>query len=253
MVAEASGAPAAAPDLPTPPWRRSVRRPTPQKRPITRDLILDVSLRVLDEEGFDALSMRRIAEELDTGPATLYGHFANKDDLLEQALDRVMGEIEVPAPDAGHWQDQVKQVARASYRALISHRDLARASLGRIRTGPNALRVSEALLAIMVTGGVPVRLAAGAVNRIFLYVNADAYEGSLCAVQLRSFGEKAVAGFLGQVREYYATLPAEKFPYTSRSAAELVAGSCEERFEVGLALLVDGLAARVNEDAARHA
>jgi AcrR family transcriptional regulator len=243
-----ASAPSALSALPTPPWRRTVRREEPPKRQISQNLILQTSLEVIRAEGLDALSIRRIAQQLKIGPATVYVHFANKNELLELALDEVLSAVAVPEPDPVDWPQQVAQVARAMYQELITCGDLARASLGRVSIGPNALRVTEGLIAIMVGGGVPVQLAVWAKDRLWLYVHADAYEGSQFAAHQRKYGEQGVRTFRNQVGTYYAELPPAQFPMLSKNAAALVTGSCDDRFELGLGLLIDGLAARVSPD-----
>lgn len=227
--------------LPTPPWRRTVRREESPRRPVSQDLIISAALDVVRSEGLDALSIRRIAQKLRIGPATIYVHFANKDELLELALDTVFTDVKVPAPDPDRWSEQVCEIAREMHRELIGYGDLARASLGRVSFGPNALRVAEGLIAVMAAAGLPVEAAAWARERLFLYVCADAYETSQFEAKERTYGSAGVQAFLGQVREYYATLPAEEFPYSAGHPDAMVNTSCEQRFELGLQLLVRGL------------
>lgn len=231
--------------VPTPPWRRPTPKAAAPKRPVTRDLILSTALRLIAEDGLDALTMRRIADELGTGPATLYSHIANKDDLLELALDQVLGEVDLPADGAGPWPDILRDVAWSMWRVLISHGDLARASLGRTHTGPAILRISEALVSTMINGGVPDATALAARDRLLLYICADAYEASLYLAKLRAFGPEAVEGFLNQVRTYLRSLSPDTFPYTVRHADGLVGGPCDDRFRTGLDFLIAGLAATV--------
>jgi AcrR family transcriptional regulator len=235
-------------DLPAPPWRAQ-RRPRPRdaqksRQPLSRDVIVDVALRIVDHEGIDGLSMRRVAQEFDTGPSSLYAHVANKEELLDLMVDKVTGEVPVPEPDPAHWQEQVKQMARDSLRVMAAHADLARATMANIPVGPNALRVSEGMLAIMIAGGLPPRVAAWALDRIFMYVSADAFEGALYGVKARASGkneQEFAEEFFGQLREYFANLPPDRFPTISKHAETIVSGDGDERFEFGLDMLVDGL------------
>ncbi len=157
----ASSAPAAtAEPLPPAPWQRAPQRAARRRRePITQKVIVETALRILDSDGLEALSMRRIAEELDTGAASLYWHVGSKDGLLDLLFDHVIGEQQIPDPDPAHWQEQLKQVARLQRATILRHRDLVAVSLGRIPMGPNALRFSERVLAILRAGGVPDDLA----------------------------------------------------------------------------------------------
>ncbi len=230
-------------EIPAPPWRAQ-RRSTPARKPLSRDAIVDAALALLDREGLDAVSMRRVAEELNTGAASLYAHVANKDELLELAYDRVLGEIELPEPDPARWREQILEIARESYRVLGAHSDIARVSLANVPTGPNSVKVAEAMLGVLISGGVPPQQAAWAVDRIALYISADAYEGSLYQSRQRASGkpvDEFVADFFGQVHDYYRTLPPDRFPYLNRYADVLVQGDGEVRFEFGLELLIRGL------------
>jgi AcrR family transcriptional regulator len=232
--------------MPAPPWRTPRR--TAAKPQLSQEVIVDTALRILDREGLDAVSMRRIAEELDTGAASLYAHVANKTELLELAFEQVLGEIKLPEPDPERWQKQVHEVARESLRVLANHADIARVSLASIPVGQNALRIAETMLAIMIGGGVPAQAAAWAVDRISLYINAEAYEGSLFANKLRDSGqapENYLAGYFGQIADYYRSLPRDRFPHIVDNVELLMAGDGEERFEFGLDMLIRSLATYV--------
>lgn len=228
-------------EVPVPPWR------TPPKAvlarvPITQDAIVDAALRVLDAENLDAVSMRRVAQELDTGPASLYAHVANKQELLDLMYDRVMDEVELPGPpDAARWREQARELMVTMHRTLSAHSDIARAALANIPTGPNALRVTEALLQILAAGGVPAQPAAWFLDRIALYVSADAYEATLWPQSMVGDPEELV----GSLQAYFRSLPAEQFPATLAHVEQLTAGMPGERFLFGLDLMLGGLAALV--------
>ncbi|RZS44382.1 TetR family transcriptional regulator [Herbihabitans rhizosphaerae] len=233
--------------VPTPPWHKT-KPATRPRRHLDQDQIVAATLKVLDAEGLDAVSMRRVAAELDTGPASLYAHVANKNELLDLVYDRVLVDIEVPEPDPARWADQFKDVVRACWRATAAHNDIAAAALANIPVGPNSLRIAEGMLAILVRGGgLAPRDASWAIDRIALYIAADAYEGSLHLAKQRASGKSVqeyTDEFVGQLRDYYASLPEDRFPLTVGSVGQMTAGSSDERFEYGLDLLVDGLAAR---------
>jgi AcrR family transcriptional regulator len=241
-------------EIPVPPWRtqRAPRRPARQRAPLSKDLIVETALRVVGTEGLDAVTVRRIAEELETGSASLYTHVSGKEEIFELVLDLAAAEIEVPEPDPKRWVEQVGQVAWRIYRVLCAHGDVARIALGAIPTGPNMLRVAEGLLDIMIRGGVPVQSAAWTIDRLLLYIASDAYQGALFLAHraadqsVQDFATK----FLGDIRDFYASLPADRFPHTSGNAVTLTTGGGDERFEYGLRLLLDGLSARLVADKA---
>jgi AcrR family transcriptional regulator len=215
---------------------------TPRRRSLSKLAVVDAAVRVLDAEGLDAVTMRRVGQELDTGGASLYAHVANKEELLELVVDRVIGELELPgAPDGERWQAQVKQVVRSMRAVLGGHRDVARACLARIPLGPNALRGSESLIGVMRAGGLPDQVIAYACDLLPLFATATAYEESLF-VNI-GVGHDEVVEYIGEVRDYFAALPVDSFANVVSLASALTAGAGgDERFEFGLEVLVRGLA-----------
>ena len=189
---------AAAPD---PPWWRKRAAPSSERRPLTRDAIVDAALVVLEREGIEGLSMRKLAQELDAGAASLYWHVGDKEELLSLLLDRIVGEQKIPDPDPEHWQDQVREMAREARELFRSHRDSARLSMGRIPTGPNSLPVMERTLAVLAAAALPPRVIAYAADLFALYVGAFAFEESI-----------AREGDPEQFDEYLRSLPPEDFP-----------------------------------------
>ncbi|MBB4965739.1 TetR/AcrR family transcriptional regulator [Saccharothrix violaceirubra] len=223
-----------------PPWWTPRKQPT-ARRNLTREAIVTTALAVLREEGVDGLSMRRIAADLGTGPASLYAHVANKDELLELLVDEVMGGIEAPAVDPARWREQLTGLWVAAYQGLLANGDIARAIMARVPLGPNALRLSEAATALMVAGGVEPRTIAWSLDIISLYVVGSAVEDAVSTALARS-GRDAGEYYQG-IADYLAALPAERFPHLVALSAEHAQGDRDERFRFGLDLLVRGLTA----------
>jgi AcrR family transcriptional regulator len=231
------------PGAPEPPWRRKPDPPArSERRPLTRDAIVDAALALLDREGLAGLSMRRLADELGVGAASLYWHVGDKEELLSLVLDRLVGETQVPDPDPAHWQEQVKELGRENLRQFRRHRDYAQISLGRIPAGPNSLPVLERYLAILVAAGLPPRVIAHAVDMFALYVGGFAYEESL---RVPPLGDESASQ--DQLAEYFRSLPADEFPSLVALAGDLTSGDADERFEFALDLLVKGLEAMAEE------
>jgi AcrR family transcriptional regulator len=226
--------------LPDPP-RRGVRKEEPRKRrTLNRDAIVDVALAIVDKDGLDGLSMRRVAERLDTGPASLYAHVSNKDDLMELVYDRVVGELELPEPDPEHWQEQIKEALSELYHVLIAHRDIARVSLARVPSGPNMLRLAEGMLAILRSGGVPDRVAGLAMDYTALVINARAYEEGLFPPD---FTPEQIQQYYNEVTDYFSALPADRFPNLVAMVGPLTEPDGDERLEFTLDAVVQGIAA----------
>ncbi|MEV1171566.1 TetR/AcrR family transcriptional regulator [Nonomuraea sp. NPDC049784] len=235
-------------DFPTPPWRKS-RKPAALKRQLSQDLIVEAGLRIVDAEGLEALSMRRVAQEFDTGPASLYAHVANKEELLELIYERVLGEIELPERDPSRWKEQLRAYAMEAHRVLSAHSDLARVALANIPSGENSIRAGEFVFGLLIEAGMSPRDASLSMDRISLYVTGDAYEGSLHYARMRAAGldspQEYFEHFVRQISDYYRALPSERFPHIRKFVDELIADDGEDRFRYGLDLILDGIEARM--------
>lgn len=235
--------------LPPPPPRPGARRArAARRRALTADAIVDAALRVVDTEGLDSLTMRRVAEQLGTGGASLYAHVDSKDALIDLVVDRVIGELNPPwPPDAARWQEQVKDCVRDMRAVLAAHGDVARATLARIPVGPNALAASERMVALLRAGGLPDQVVAYAADLLPLYATATAFEESIYAGQ--GLGEEDMVRYVEELRSYFASLPPDRFPNLVALAGPLTAGGTgDERFEFGLDVIVRGLAAQAPAD-----
>jgi AcrR family transcriptional regulator len=216
--------------------------------PLSRDAIVEAALRVVDEEGLEATSMRRVAEELGTSPLALYWHVRTKDELLQLVLDRVIAEVELPAPDPEHWQEQLKGVARELRRVLTSHRDIARVTLGTIPVGANALRVVEWMHALLRGAGLPDRIVALVGDLSGLYVGVFAFEERLGLVS--PTGEDLPAEqVIAMLSDFWQSLPPERFPHTLALLPHLFEGGPDERLGFGIDVIVRGLESLAAEEA----
>jgi AcrR family transcriptional regulator len=232
--------------IPPPPWRRVPERGAGRRRdPLTREAIVKAGLEVLDERGLPGFSMRRVAEKLDTGAASLYWHVGSKDGLLDLIMEEVIGEQldAVPDPDPDRWQEQLKEVARGMRRTILGHRDIVQVSIGRVPMGPNALRLSERVLAILRAGGVPDALAVQSYLLLFSVINGftvdeAGYEDA--AVETAPPLDEAAE----MVGGYLRSLPADQFPNLAAVGQHFAMADQDARFELLLDLFVDGLAAK---------
>lgn len=220
--------------IPEPPWRAGSRVP------ITRQAVVEAAVRILDDEGLEALSMRRVAQHLGTGPASLYWHVHNKDELLQLVFEHLNDEIELPEPDPTHWQEQLKQLGRAVRAQAHRHPGYARISLGRIPSGQSLARFAEWMFQLMTPVGVPDAVIAYCGDLFSLYVGAYAFEESLGPPS--PTGDPLPAEQIAAMfRDYLTSLSPEQFPHVHRTVGLLFAGDADARFEFGLDVLVKGV------------
>lgn len=213
-----------------------------RKPPITVDTIVQAAFEIVASEGYDALSMRRVASALDTGPASLYAHVVNKEDLDDLLIGQLCAGIDLPEPDPATWRLQIHRVCVQLRDQYLRYPGISRAALAIVPTNLETLRVSEGMLAILLAGGVAPQSAAWGIDALLLYINAYCLEIYLVSKQA-SHGDGDWVFSRDELLRRFAALPAEDFPQTRRYAAELTAGVDQERFDFTIGLMLDGLEA----------
>ena len=227
------------PEIPPPPWNRVPRRASGDRRdPLNRKAIAAAAIRILDDGGLDGFTMRRVADALGTGPASLYWHVGSKDGLLDLVFEEVIGEQQVPDADPACWQDQLKDVAHTMRATILRHRDIVRISIGRVPMGPNALRYSDRVLAILRAGGASDQLAVLGHHLLISIVNGFTVD------ETGDGGQPVPEAIAAMTRDYLASLPPGQFPNLVALADHFAISDQDLRFEVLIDLFVDGLAFR---------
>jgi AcrR family transcriptional regulator len=211
-----------------------------RKKPITVDAIIDTAFGIVEREGYGALTMRRVAGVLETGPASLYAHVVNKDDLDELLIGRLCAEIELPEPNPRTWREQIISVCTQLRDQYLRYPGISLATLATAPTNLETLRVSDGMLGIVLAGGVDPQTAAWAIDTLFLYVNAFCLESSL---RDRRVDAEGLDISRDETLRRFAALP-DSFAHTKRHAAELASGSAPDRFAFTLNLILDGLGRR---------
>jgi AcrR family transcriptional regulator len=219
--------------------RRGPRRRTP----ITVERVVDAALGLVAAEGFDALTMRRVAAALDTGVASLYAHVVNKADLDELLIGRLCREIVLPGPDPARWRDQVRDVCGQLRDQYLRYPGISRAALAMAPANLDTMRVGEGMLAILLAGDLDPATAAWASDAMTLYVAGYCLEASLVRARAGHEENEWVLSRTEMVNRIRA-LPSASFPHLHRHAEELTAGAGHDRFDFTLALMIDGLDAR---------
>lgn len=197
--------------------------------------IVDTALKLIDEVGIQALTLRMLADELNSGTATLYRHFNGKDELLALVADRILGEVRLSPEELRGlpWRKAAGAAAEAFYRTLCRHPNALSLLAAQVPVGPNGLRGRERLITLFMGHGFPVGLAARAYTAIGHYVIGF-------AIQQHGPGAPHPEEEL-QRRDYYKSLDPAVYPATIAAADELTSVPLHEEFRFGLDLLLDGL------------
>lgn len=133
------------------------QRGTGGRAPLSRDRVLRAAVELADAAGAEALSMRRLAQELGVVPMALYKHVAHKEELLDGMVDVVVGEIEPPEVGA-HWKSAVRQRILAARRVLLRHPWAAAVIESRTGPTPAVLAYLDATIRTFREGGLSADL-----------------------------------------------------------------------------------------------
>jgi AcrR family transcriptional regulator len=224
------------------PARSRSTRDRPAKAPLSEEAVVDAALAIAKKEGLAAVTMRRVAAELDTGPASLYVYVSNRDELLRTMLDRVAAGIPLVKPDPKRWRKQLYDLLDAFRVALEEHPGLSTVLPGVPVVTDASLGSIENLLGLLVAGGIAPQEAAWACDILMLIVTATAGEADL----RRDAGHEINDDFVEQMRSTFAAVPPDRYPNVAAHATELVAGDGDDRFRFSIDTFLDGLVARAN-------
>ncbi len=219
---------------------RQARR-RPRVAGLTAERITEVALKIVDREGLDALTVRRLADQLHTGSASLYRHVASRDELLVLLVDHILGDVHLPSPERPG-RDKVERLARELRRVLMAHADLLPALAASPLLGPNALNGVEAGLSYFLESGYPPSVAVPAHLALIDYVLGTVFFDTSRAGRAAADGS-ARAEVLAAGRHRASVLPADVRGWTAPSA--------EAVFDFGLAVFLDGLAGQLPDGADR--
>lgn len=202
--------------------------------PLSRERVLQAAARLADEEGIDALSMRRLGQALGVEAMSLYKHVAGKEAILEGLVDLVVAEIALPLPGEP-WRPAMRRRAISAYQVLSRHRWATMLLLSRANVGPAMLRYVDATIGCLREAGFPYALADHAWNAIDNYVYGFTLQQLNFPFQPDEYADRA-QGFLPQ-------LPPEQFPYLRAMSLQVINGEHNGLHELsfGLDLLLDGL------------
>jgi AcrR family transcriptional regulator len=218
------------------------RRDRPAKPALSREAIVEAGLQIVREEGIDALTMRRIAQALDTGPASLYVYVANRDELWELLFDAAIASVTTEPTDPARWREQLQGLAARIVHVMADeYPGIARLAMAHIPSGDNALRISESMLSLLKAGGVSDQSAAYAADLLSTYVNAIAYEHSTYRMVHEDPDHEVRE--VERIAERFATISPERYPTLAALGPQMTYGDGNERFELGLDVLINGLLA----------
>ncbi|HEY3752176.1 MAG TPA: TetR/AcrR family transcriptional regulator [Pseudonocardiaceae bacterium] len=211
------------------------RRERPAKPALTRAGIIETSVALMVAEGLSRVTMRRLAQALDTGPASLYVYVRNTAELHAAVLDELLGVVDLsPVRTDGDWRDRLVQVLTSYTAVLFEYPGLAQSALVARPSGARYLDLVDALLSLLDEGGVPADRAAWAVDLLLQFGTATAAEQ---ATRQLADGARAEEDALA---EALRTVSADTHPHIAALGAELLSGPGRDRMTWGFHVLING-------------
>ncbi|PPJ18650.1 TetR family transcriptional regulator [Nocardia nova] len=228
-------------------WTREHRQRREQPA-LSREQIVAEAIALLDAEGFESLSMRKLGSRLGAGATSLYTHVANKDELLELVVDEAFSELRLPAEPIADWRAAMLELCHDIRHILLRHpwTSMVMTTAGLVYLGPNMLRLSESMLTILEGAGFDTATADRASNTLLAYViGATSTEAAMLTSIARSGLDEQV--WFDQFMTA-AELAARPYPRISQRFAEHRGHDStrirEDNFDEELGLILDGLHAR---------
>lgn len=235
-------------------WLRPERPRRGAGPSLSREQIVGAAVALIDEEGLDALSMRRLAARVGVAPMSLYWHVERKDDLIELVADAIFGEMDLPDGPTGDWRADLTRIAVQTRLIFRRHPWLLQTFGQHGHYGPNFLRHAEFSFGSLAQAGVPLRRMIAIVSAVDSYVfgcllgwNGDGGHERIAP------GDAEVAAMAENFR---VALRQGDYPVLSSlsgSIEEWVGGEdlAELNFRFGLDALLDGIEARLTTSGTR--
>jgi AcrR family transcriptional regulator len=216
-----------------PPTDNQDRRPR-----LTRERVVTEALAVIAQDGIQALTMRSLAARLGVVPGAVYHHVRNKQQLQDLVLDNVLAEVDLDLDPSMGWTDQLKALAHRLRRVLEAHPGVAGILKTRDPLGPHSLALAEAFLEPLQAAGFGDRQAGPAFFLLVDYTIGFAVSDTSTSVneqRVRNPGTRA------QLHQFFRSLPPDRFPALVALGEHVWVDNRDERFTVGLELLMAGL------------
>ncbi len=213
--------------------------------PLTRERVLEAALRLADEGGIDALSMRKLGQALGVEAMAVYYHLANKDQVLDGIVDLVFAEIDLPV-DGAPWKAAMRQRGISMYEVLLRHRWAIGMMEARVQAGPANLAHHDAVIGNLQAAGFDSPMVAHAYSVLDGYI----YGFSLTKLSLPFETPEDVEEVTQRMMEPY---PSTEYPHLARFVSEHIMRpgyEFAEEFEYGLDLILDALEREVATSAA---
>ncbi|MFJ5303080.1 TetR/AcrR family transcriptional regulator [Streptomyces sp. NPDC088350] len=222
---------------------RRRRRPTKQGVVLSEELIVETALRLIEEHGTEALSVRRLGRALGADPSSLYRYFRHTDDLMLAVADELIGRTMRTWRPTGDWRADLRDLGLRMHAGALAHPRAAALSAYRVTGRVYEIQAVEAILGVLRGAGFP---DAEAVRLYHAYVDQALAFGALDSANT-ALPKSARDAEAAVWQATYARLPADTYPHIAATARHLVAAMRHSSYPAALDLLLGAVAARLAE------
>jgi AcrR family transcriptional regulator len=230
-------------DRVVPPAARRRRRPTKQGVVLSEELIVETALRLIEEHGTDALSVRRLGRALGADPSSLYRYFRHTDELMLAIADELIGRTLRTWRPSGDWRADLRELGLRMHAGALAHPRAATLSSYRVTGRVYEIQAVETILGVLRGAGFP---DAEAVRIYHAYVDQALAFGALDSAST-ALPKPAREAESAVWQATYAGLPADTHPHIAATARHLVATMRHSSYPAALDLLLSAAAARLAE------
>ncbi|HYG05769.1 MAG TPA: TetR/AcrR family transcriptional regulator C-terminal domain-containing protein [Stenotrophomonas sp.] len=208
------------------------------RKAIGKEQIIEAAFRLLDQDGLEGVSLRKVACQLGIRAPSLYWHFKSKQALVDAMADALIHAVARDIPAGQPWRATLIQIAYEFRHAFKAHRDGARVYAGTYLATENVMRVAEATISALAQAGAPVDFAATTAMDLIYYVLGFVIEEQ----SLPDSGKDMEA-----VEQAFLAQAEARYPYCWQARHFLTEPDLERRFEQGVGLLLDGVEQRLQQ------
>jgi AcrR family transcriptional regulator len=213
---------------------------TTRREPLNRERVVRAAVDLADREGIEALSMRRLGQELGVEAMSLYNHVGGKEDLLDGMVDAILAEIE-PAPETGPWKAAARNRILSARRTMLRHPWASAVIVSRTQASPVIMRYMDSMAGILRRGGFSVDL---------LHHGFHALGSRVLGFSQELFDDSAGVPGGDEMRQVMLAQMSSQYPHITEIVqqvmhddATVVGSGCDDQweFEFALDLILDGL------------
>jgi AcrR family transcriptional regulator len=221
--------------------------PPPRQRALGREEIVSAAIAVADEAGAGGLTMKAVAARLGPySPMALYRYVHSKEGLVDLMLDAAAAEVPVPAKPGSDWRADLRGLALGTREMIKRHGWYPVLVHTRPPAGPHLMRRTEFMLAVLVNRGLTVPVAMTYAALVDRHILGSGLQEAQEARTLRSQGLESPKAFLAAIATVHDLAAAQgDLPHLTGWLAEPTGPTVDEQFDLGLNMLLDGIAARL--------